>query len=77
MPNAAAGYANLKAEETEKGYLVITAPFDGVITERNISPGALVGPTTKIDNTKPLLVLQQLDKLRLEVNISEEYWRFD
>src|SRR6266481_9412648 len=30
--------------ETLDGYLVVTAPFDGIITERNVHPGALVGP---------------------------------
>jgi membrane fusion protein (multidrug efflux system) len=55
-----------------KRYLVITAPFDGVITQRNISSGALVGPGTKT-NDQPMLVLQHLKKLRLEVFIPEAY----
>jgi len=53
-------------------YLVMRAPFDGVITERNVHPGALVGPNQKADD-KPLLVLQQEEKLRLVVDIPEEY----
>ena len=28
-----------------EGYLRVTAPFDGVVTERNVHPGALVGPS--------------------------------
>ena len=64
-------YANYKAQETIKGYLVVTAPFDGVITERNVHPGALAGPSAQ--NTKPMLILQQLSKLRLVVNIPEQY----
>jgi len=71
--NVEADYANLKAQETEREYLTITAPFNGVITERNISLGTLVGPTTKIDNTMPLLILEEWDKLRLTVNIPEAY----
>jgi multidrug efflux pump subunit AcrA (membrane-fusion protein) len=30
--------------QTLAGYLVVVAPFDGTITERNVHPGALVGP---------------------------------
>jgi membrane fusion protein, multidrug efflux system len=71
--NVDADYADLKAQETERGYLTITAPFNGVITERNISLGTLVGPTTKIENTMPLLILEEWDKLRLTVNIPEAY----
>jgi membrane fusion protein (multidrug efflux system) len=48
-----------------KSYLKITAPFDGVITERLIHPGALAG-------NGPLLNLQQLTRLRLVVAVPEE-----
>ena len=48
-----------------KSYLKITAPFDGTITERMIHPGALAG-------SGPLLMLQQLSRLRLVVSLPEE-----
>lgn len=51
-----------------KNYLVIRAAFDGVITQRNIHPGTLVGK----DRT-PLIVLENLSKLRLQVAIPEVY----
>lgn len=53
-------------------YLTMRAPFDGAITERNVHPGALVGPNQKADD-KPLLVLQQEERLRLVIDIPEEY----
>lgn len=53
-------------------YLVVRAPFDGVITERNVHPGALVGPNIKTDD-KPMLVLQQEAKLRLVIEVPEVY----
>jgi RND family efflux transporter MFP subunit len=68
----AADYADLLAQQTEESYLTITAPFSGVITERNISLGTLVGPTTKIENNMPLLILEERDTLRLTVDIPEE-----
>ncbi|NLR58084.1 efflux RND transporter periplasmic adaptor subunit [Chitinophaga polysaccharea] len=64
--------ANFRAQEVNKSYLTVTAPFDGVITERNIHPGALVGPDTKVDD-KPMLMLEQEDKLRLILQVPEMY----
>ena len=64
-------YADFKATEAMKSYLTVTAPFDGIITERNVHPGALAGPGAQ--NAKPMLVLQQLSMLRLTVAIPEQY----
>ena len=52
-------------------YLTITAPFDGVIMDRNISPGTLVGPET--NGQTPLFVLVNNMKLRLTVAVPEVY----
>ncbi len=52
--------------EDMQQYLQLTAPFAGVITERNISPGALVGPSGK-----GLLRLEQNSRLRLIVAVPE------
>lgn len=51
-----------------QGYLKITAPFDGVVTERLIHPGALAGPGNDI----ALLSIQQVSPLRLVVPVPEE-----
>jgi RND family efflux transporter MFP subunit len=50
-----------------EAYLKITAPFFGVVTERLAHPGALVGPNT----AEPLLVIQQISRLRLVVPVPE------
>jgi membrane fusion protein, multidrug efflux system len=63
-------YANYKAQQALGAYLIMTAPFDGVITERNVHPGALAGPGS--DNAKPMLILQQLSRLRLTVDVPEQ-----
>ncbi|MCO5236967.1 MAG: efflux RND transporter periplasmic adaptor subunit [Chitinophagaceae bacterium] len=63
--------SNMEAMSNIKGYLKVTAPFDGVIIQRNVSAGSLVGPGSKADI--PLMVLQHLQKLRLEVFIPEAY----
>lgn len=60
--------AELQALREMERYLKVTAPFDGVVSERNIHPGALVGPSAGA----PLLVLQQVSRLRLVVAVPEE-----
>ena len=36
------------AQKDMQAYLKITAPFDGVVTDRLVHPGALVGPGSAI-----------------------------
>jgi len=62
--------ASWKAMESLKDYLLVKAPFAGTITQRNIDPGALVTAGNKSD-AKPLLELQQLSRLRLQVKVPE------
>ncbi|HTJ53701.1 MAG TPA: efflux RND transporter periplasmic adaptor subunit [Cyclobacteriaceae bacterium] len=65
-----------KANHTEvsntRDYLSIRAPFNGVITARNVNPGAYVGPAGK-GSEKPLFTLQEQKKLRLVVSVPEAY----
>lgn len=50
-------------------YLRITAPFDGVITQRNVSVGALAGTDSNI----PLFLMAQGNKLRLTLSLPERH----
>ncbi|WP_221452828.1 efflux RND transporter periplasmic adaptor subunit [Mucilaginibacter sp. FT3.2] len=63
--------SNVQSVRTMQGYLHIYAPFDGMIVQRNVSPGALVAPGKSTD--QPMLILQDISKLRLEVAIPEDY----
>jgi membrane fusion protein, multidrug efflux system len=63
--------SNVDAVRTMQGYLRIYAPFDGMIVQRNVSPGALVAPGKATD--QPMLVLQDINKMRLTVSIPEDY----
>jgi membrane fusion protein (multidrug efflux system) len=65
-----AARSNYQAKTDLRQYLTITAPFDGVIIDRNISPGALVGAG---DSGKPLFVLEDSRTLRLTVAIPESF----
>ena len=58
----------LRAQKDFDAYLKITAPFDGVVTDRLVHPGALVGPGAD----PVLLVIQQVSRLRLVVAVPEE-----
>jgi membrane fusion protein, multidrug efflux system len=63
-----AAAAAVRALEDMQAYLKIGAPFDGVVTDRFVHPGALVGPGAD----PVLLVIQQISHLRLVVPVPEE-----
>ena len=51
-------------------YLEVRAPFSGVISARNVNPGAYVGPSGK-GSELPLFTLQEQRHLRLVVSVPE------
>jgi RND family efflux transporter MFP subunit len=63
----------LNAIRDIEGYLRVSAPFDGVVTERNIHPGALVGPASGPGAAAPMMRLVELTRLRLVVPVPEAY----
>jgi membrane fusion protein (multidrug efflux system) len=72
MAQLEAARSLLKEVTITRSYLEIRAPFNGVITARNINPGAYVGPSGK-GSEFPLFTIQQQDKLRLVVSVPEAY----
>ena len=71
--NIEAARQALKSISDMEGYLKVTAPFDGVVTERNIHPGALVGPNSGPGATTPMVRLVQNSRLRLVIPVPEAY----
>jgi len=72
-------YSQLEAaQSTQKeisqmqSYLEIRAPFDGIISARNVSLGAYVGPSGK-GSEFPMFTLNEQKRLRLVVYIPEAY----
>src|SRR5262244_2787245 len=59
-----------RTSQNIEAYLRITAPFDGVITERNVHQGSLASPASSPTNP-PMLRLQQVARLRLVVPVPE------
>lgn len=63
----------VNALQEMEGYLRIVAPFEGVVTERNVHPGALVGPASGPGTSRPLLKIVENNRLRLVVPVPEAY----
>ena len=50
-------------------YATISAPFDGVITRRQVDRGAFVRPATSNSGAAPLFSIVRVDKLRVVVSV--------
>ena len=68
--NLAAARSKYQESADLQGYLQVRAPFDGVISTRNIYPGAYAGPAGK-GSFIPLMTLQQQNRLRLVIAVPE------
>jgi len=67
-----AAKADYKGNSSIASYLTIRAPFDGVISARNVNLGAYTGPSGK-GSDLPIFTLQELGNLRLVIAIPEAY----
>ncbi|MDB5618859.1 efflux RND transporter periplasmic adaptor subunit [Tardiphaga sp.] len=65
------GTANVERLEALAGYKKVTAPFDGVVTQRNTDVGALISGGT---GTGPaMFVISDIKKLRVFVDVPQSY----
>jgi membrane fusion protein (multidrug efflux system) len=62
----ASAMASVETVRANLNFLQITAPFDGVVTARDVHPGALVGP-----GRERLVHIEQVSRLRLIVAVPE------
>lgn len=69
--NINAAQETLRSVAQTESYLDIDAPFSGVVTTRNLHPGALVGPTSGQAGTMPIVQIVDTDRLRLVVPVPE------
>jgi RND family efflux transporter MFP subunit len=65
--------ANRDQARAMLGYAKLTAPYDGVVTKRNVHTGAYINDKT---GQQPLLTLMRTDKLRVAIDVSEKDVRF-
>ena len=71
--NVEAARQALRSVADMEGYLHITAPFAGVVTERNVHPGALVGPAGGPGTAAPIVRIVSSNRLRLVIPVPEAY----
>jgi multidrug efflux pump subunit AcrA (membrane-fusion protein) len=62
--------AQVQSVQTLIDYTRIVAPFDGVITRRQVNPGDLVQAATAL-RTTPMFTLQQVDTVRVFCDVPE------
>ncbi len=63
--------ANVERLEALASYKTVTAPFDGIVTERNTDVGALINGGT--GSGAAMFVISDAKKLRLYVNVPQSY----
>jgi multidrug resistance efflux pump len=68
--NAAVAAAEAQRVEALVAYTRIVAPFDGVITRRQVNPGELV-QATMTSRPAPLFTVQQIDTVRIVCDVPE------
>jgi membrane fusion protein, multidrug efflux system len=68
--NLAAARSRYQESAALTDYLEVRAPFDGVVSSRNMYPGAAAGPAGK-GSFIPLLTVQEQTKLRLVIAVPE------
>ena len=69
--NVGAAKQSLQSTTEIEGYLQVRAPFDGVVTERDVHPGALVGPAGGPAAMTPMVKIQTVNRDRLVVPVPE------
>jgi len=70
---AQAAQSALKSISEIEGYLQVRASFDGIVTERNVHPGALVGPSSGSGVGVPIVRVEKTSRLRLLIPVPEKY----
>jgi membrane fusion protein, multidrug efflux system len=70
VANLAAADANVRRLEQLESFKHVYAPFSGVVTTRNVDPGALINAGSA---GKPLFNLAKVDPLRVFANVPQAY----
>jgi RND family efflux transporter MFP subunit len=72
MANADVAVAAEAALATQRGYRVIKAPFDGIVTARFADPGTLIqSAATGQSGAVPIVAVAKADKLRIYVYVDQ------
>ncbi|MFZ0758978.1 MAG: efflux RND transporter periplasmic adaptor subunit [Candidatus Sulfotelmatobacter sp.] len=71
--NLAAADANVRRLEQLEGFKNVYAPFSGVLTRRNVDPGALINAGTGAAGGSALFDLARVDPLRVYTSVPQAY----
>jgi RND family efflux transporter MFP subunit len=71
--NVQSARESLRSVTQLESYLEIRAPFDGVVVQRNLHPGALVGPSSGQAGAEPIVQIESVNRLRVVVPVPEAY----
>lgn len=63
--------AKLRSVQAQQGYLAVAAPFDGVVTARNVDIGAIVSPASAGGKQWGMLTIQDDSKMRVMIDVPE------
>jgi membrane fusion protein, multidrug efflux system len=72
LANLAAGDANVRRLEELESFKNVYAPFSGVLTKRNVDPGALINSGAQATG-KELFDIARVDPLRVYVSVPQAY----
>jgi RND family efflux transporter MFP subunit len=72
LANLAAGDANVRRLEELESFKNVYAPFSGVLTRRNVDPGALINSGAQAAG-KELFDMARVDPLRVYVSVPQAY----
>jgi len=64
---------SLRSVTQLESYLEIRAPFDGMVTQRNLHQGALVGPASGQSGAQPIVRIESVSRLRVTVPVQEAF----
>jgi len=67
--------AEVRKLVAEQGFQKVTAPFEGVITERKVDPGALITQGSQSSNLE-LFQLARINRLRIYVSVPQRVARY-
>jgi len=71
--NLAAAEAEVRRLEQLESFKRVYAPFSGVLTRRNVDPGALINAGAGTTGQAALFVVARVDPLRVFVNVPQAY----
>jgi RND family efflux transporter MFP subunit len=68
--------AELKRAEVLVGFATITSPYNGIVTQRSLLPGGFVRSAAGGGNQPPLLTVEEIDKMRVVVQVPDRDVRY-